>query len=324
MIYIFGGISLDFIFTKETFIKGTSNPSCFTYRIGGVAYNIFNSLEAKEKIFITTIGNDAFGKIILDSINSRDINKIIFDDYTDNDNDLVKFKSNLKNNDDNQKKLESLDLNNLPAIIFMIVKDYPTSIYNVLMQQGSCYIATADFRIIEKNLTFSKLSNILSKIKEDDIVVLDSNIHNDELEKIFNNLSERKIKIFFETISFEKTKRAKNTLKNIYFTSPDNLEFDALIEGYESVFDCMENQNIEYILRTDGADGSTLFKKKDRSFVKYKPKRVLNVKDTTGAGDFLFSKIIQLSFEGFSIEKSIEIASEKVIEYLIKLNDRIS
>jgi len=71
MIYILGGISLDFIFTKDNFLKGTSNPSFFTYRIGGVGYNIYNFLEIKEKIFLTIIGKDPFGKMILDTIKNE-------------------------------------------------------------------------------------------------------------------------------------------------------------------------------------------------------------------------------------------------------------
>jgi len=342
MIYIFGGISLDFIFTKENFIKGTSNPSDFTYRIGGVGYNIFKFLQIKGKIFITTVGNDPFGKIILESSDIKNINKIFIEDYSNDynkgyTNNYTNYYNNSYSNDYNNayfndynnnyanaikiNQMENLNLSNLPAIIFMIAKEFPTSIYNVLMQKGSCYIATADFRIIEKNLIFSKISFILKNINENDLAILDSNIQKDELEKIINNLSERKIKIFFETISLEKTKRAKDIIKNIYFTSPDTLEFNELLEGYESIFDYMEKQNIEYILRTDGADGSTLFKKKEKSYLIYKPKRVLNVKDTTGAGDFLFSKIVQLFSEGFSIEKSVEIATDEVLIYLEELNN---
>jgi len=205
----------------------------------------------------------------------------------------------------------------------MISKKYPTSIYNVLMEKGNCYIATADFRSIEENITFSKLSFLFENIKSSDIVVLDSNIEPVELEKIILNLSNNNCKIFFETISFEKARRARDILNNIFFTSPDILEFNALVEGSASVFDYMEKHNIEYILRTEGSSGSTLFRKKDKETIHYEPKKVLNLKDTTGAGDFLFSKIVQFFYKGKSIEESIEMATDEVIEYLVKTNINI-
>ncbi|MFN3412122.1 MAG: PfkB family carbohydrate kinase [Exilispira sp.] len=300
MVYILGGISLDFIFTKDKFTRGTSNPSSFTYRIGGVGYNIFKSIDIKEKIFITTIGNDIFGKIILDSFSDKKTGKIIAEDI-----------ENIKN----------LKINNSNQILFIKSNEFPTSIYNVLMESGNCYIATADFRIIEKNLIFKNIPFFFDKIGENDLSVIDSNIEPSELEKIILELTKKRCKIFFETISFEKAKRVKNILKNIYFTSPDIYEYNALIENEKSVFDYMDKQNIEYILRTEGPKGSTLFRRSDKSIRFYKNEKELKVKDTTGAGDFLFSKIVQLFFEGYSIEEAIGLASKKVIQYLIDLNN---
>lgn len=303
MIYIFGGISCDFIFTKEKFSRGTSNPSRFNYRIGGVGYNIFKFLEIKQKLFISIIGNDPFGKIIVNNIDNQEVNIATIEDI-----------SNIKN-------IEKNIIDNIPKIIFLMSEKYPTSIYNTLMENGDCYVATADFRIIEENLNFSNILPFLEKIEEKDICILDSNIDNFELEKILLKLKTKKCKIFFETISMEKAKRAKEVLKDIYFTSPDIHEFNSLVEGNTSVFEYMEKQNIEYILKTQGPDGAILYKKKDKNSFVFKPSRVLDTKDTTGAGDFLFAKVVESIANGFSIKESITIGMEKVLDYLYKINN---
>lgn len=306
MIFVFGGISIDFIFTKEKFLPGTSNPSNFTYRIGGVGFNIFNNLNINEKIFITTIGDDFFGHYILDKFKQMKLDCIV-----------------IENKKDLETKIEKIEKTNLPTALFFLTKKYSTAIYNVLMQAGSCYIATADFSIIENNLSFENLKSILNLLEEKDICVLDANLLPSEIEKINNFISKKNCKTFFETISYEKAKRAKEVIENIFFTSPDNIEYNAMVEGYESIFNYMNSKKIEYILKTEGGNGSFLYSLKDKTTRHFKPKKVLNLKDTTGAGDFLFSKIIEYTYHNYDIEKSIIKAMDDVLDYLIKINEKI-
>ncbi len=300
MIIIFGGISLDFIFTKDKFINSTSNPSIFTYRVGGVGFNIFNHLNCKDKIFVSVSGNDEFSNIINKELNKKNY-KVVFD------NDNLSF--NL--------------LDNTTSVLLYRSSIFPTSIYNVLMEKGECLIATSDFRIIENELNFEKIKNLLDKLSEKDICVLDSNINPQELYKVIKELKTKNCKIFFETISIEKTKRCKDLINNIFLTTPDILEFNELIDGYDSVYEFMEKKKIEFILKTEGSNGSILYKRKTKEEKRFLPKKVLKLKDTTGAGDFLFSKILESFYNGFSIEKSIEISMEKVLDYLILINEKI-
>lgn len=299
MIYVFGGISLDLIFTRKKFIPGTSNPSDLSYRIGGVCYNIFNFLEIEEKICISSLGKDLISGIIINLLKDRKYN-------------ICKVEGKIGKN-----IIEKIEY---PSIILTIDDKHSGPIYNALMEEGNCYIATSDFKVIEKQLKFSKLESLLDNIKDNDLVVFDSNILPEELDKIFNKLSKCGCKIFFETISLEKAQRIKTKLNNIFFTAPDIHEFNALIENSDSIYDYMEKQNIEYILKTEGKNGAKLYNKTNKNCINFKPKKQLKVKDTTGAGDFLFSKIIESYFKGFSIEKSIEIAMDKVLDYLIQLN----
>jgi sugar/nucleoside kinase (ribokinase family) len=338
MVYIFGGISLDIIASKKCFDFGTSNPLKFSIRIGGVGFNILNHLEYNHNIFISAIGNDAFGQLVVEKVRNQNFNITIqnigtvfcLEDASEKvDNKNNKVNSN-ESNDSPSKKMAQI-YEDRPSFkvfgdsfddnIYLIKNDkYQTSIYSAFMEGGNCLVAAADFEIIEKTLTFDIIHPILEKVESKDICVIDSNLDPEECEKIILFLNSKGCIIFFETISLQKTLRVAPILKNIFFTAPDVIEFNALLEGYSTVEEMIKDRNIQYILKTDGKNGSILYGLDLKEPIHFKPPEELAVYDTTGAGDFLLSKIIEAFLMSKKIEESINYASEKVVEYLKELN----
>jgi len=337
MVYIFGGISLDIIASKKCFDLGTSNPLKFSIRVGGVGFNILNHLEYNHNIFISAIGNDAFGQLVVEKVRRQNFNIAIHNINTDlNLEDILKKndkkldKINYNDNKDSQSNETQIYedqpffkvfRNNFDNNICLIKNDkYQTSIYSAFMEGGNCLVAAADFEIIEKTLTFDIIHPILEKVDSKDICVIDSNLDPEECEKIILFLNSKGCKIFFETISLQKTLRVANILKNIFFTAPDVIEFNALLEGYSNIEQMIRDRNIQYILKTDGENGSILYGLDLKEPIHFKPPEELDVYDTTGAGDFLLSKIIEAFLMSRKIEESINYESEKVVEYLKELN----
>lgn len=330
MIYVIGGIAIDIIVSKNKFIKHTSNIANLNISTGGVGFNIFKNIDTKNKCFISTIGNDIPGKMIL-----KDLKK-------DNEYDIFLFEQNSFNNFNNNIS------NSRPTIFLQSINNSKTSFYNALMQNGELLYGASNFDILENHLSFNFITKILNNLKPKDIVVLDANLNSELIKLLIKYLEKKEIFIFFETISIEKTKRVKKYFNNIFFSSPEINEFKTLINLRtiplskfikNKTFSLLKNKNIKYLLVTKGRNGSTLyFIEKDRlKKIDFYPNEKLNLKSTNGAGDYLFSKVIEnlskilekkenILFSHNCIKKDeiINCIKESIIkteEYLKKLNN---
>lgn len=322
MIYVIGGIAIDIIISKNKFIKNTSNIADITISTGGVGFNIFNNINVSNKCFISTIGNDFAGQLILENLLKKNIynitllkkynNKFIKEKVSKNSLNLNKNSSNNLKTKYLKSYLKSKSIMSntaKPEIYLLMIDNKKTAFYNGLMENGELLYGASNFNILENNLKFNDITKILNNINKNDIIVIESNLNPVTINSLINFLKNKNVYIFFETISVEKVKRVKNFIKNIFFTTPDLNEFKTLInlnKFYPLNFltykfltprlsGFLKNKNIKYLLLTRGKNGSTLFylKNKKLKVKNFLPFEKLKLHSTNGAGDYLFSKIIE-------------------------------
>jgi sugar/nucleoside kinase (ribokinase family) len=82
MICIVGSLAVDLLVYRESFRKGTSNPSSMRFAPGGVGYRIYSHLDC-PKVLFTALGSDVFGRWLVGSLPQPQwVNPIFLDRYS--------------------------------------------------------------------------------------------------------------------------------------------------------------------------------------------------------------------------------------------------
>ncbi len=287
MVYVIGAIAVDLIAVKKRFIVGTSNPARIRYSPGGVGYRIFHSLQT-EKCFITALGSGPFSGWL----------------------------KHLLSIEGEVKILES--------------RAHNSACYLALMESGRLKYGAADMRVIAEGLTFDFVVSVLQQVKLKDFLVLEANLAPGLVAEIVEHYSE-KCNLVFESVSCEKLLRHGSNLKGLYLLAANREEMSFLLsEGRkdtgkevsesetgpadeltdELVFSFIEQRKIENIIVTSGSSGVSLYKSNQR--LDYPPQSIVEVSDTTGAGDRFLSMLLSGLDRGSSLEVEVPGAMRKV------------
>lgn len=283
MVYVIGAIAIDLIAVKKHFIAGTSNPARIRYSPGGVGYRIFHSLQT-EKCFITALGSDPFSGWLKHLLSAEREVKIL--------------KS----------------------------KAYNSACYLALMESGRLKYGAADMRVIEEGLTFDFVVSALQQIKLKDFLVLEANLAPKLVAEIVEYYSD-KCCLIFESVSWEKVLRHGSNLKDLYLLAANREEITFLLsEGKtdtgkevsrseacladELIFSFLAQRKIKNILITSGSSGVSLYKSNQR--LDYPPQIIVEISDTTGAGDRFLSILLSGLDRGSRLESEVPVAMRKV------------
>ncbi len=276
MIYIIGAVAVDLIAQKNHFMQGTSNPADIRLSPGGVGYRIFRHLNAPKRL-ITAVGSDVHARWIEDNITEKH------------------------------------------EIILKHIPEQKTALYMALMEDGELKYAASDMRIIEEGLTLSLVEENLGQIKQEDFLVMEANLSVPLVKALIARYASR-TRCVFESVSVEKLQRHLGSLHDLYMLSTNRDEFDVLpglcsdLREADSAFSFLRERKIKYLLVTRGKDGVRLYGRNRRK--DFKPARLIRSDNTTGAGDMLLSRILELLDQKVMVEEAVPDAMRAVEEAL--------
>jgi sugar/nucleoside kinase (ribokinase family) len=298
MICVVGALAVDLLIRKDRFRRGTSNPASIRFSPGGVGYRIYSHLDGQKMLF-TALGSDMFGRWLIENIEQPQwVNPIFLDQYN-------------------------------------------TACYCALMQSGNLLYGAADMTVIEEGLSWERLRARLPELGAGDFLVLEANLAPPLVRSLIRHAG-KKTRVVFESVSVEKLLRHGENLKDLYLLSGNEAELRALGEGcagggadtgrtqstagagstsasgpYGWVQDFLAERNIQQLLVTRGRRGVRLYERdagdgeseKVRSLT-VSPSRIVEMADTTGAGDTLLSMYL----EALDREAKVEPALQRAVQ----------
>lgn len=268
-INVIGGSNID-IYAKShsDLVLKDSNIATVKYAFGGVARNIVENLANLNAnvSFTTVLGNDSFGRDILTSLTAKG----------------VKMNNSL------------------------IIDGANTSSYMAVLNKNDMYVAMCDTKVLDENLTCSTIDNLKDEIKDDDYLILDTNLSEEILKHIVDNLKGIKV---IDAISTNKVYKLKPILNKIDIVKLNKLEAEKLaekeIESREDIKQIITDLNVvgvKEVLVTFGTKLYVGYEGKVYMFHHHAYQEFpVNV---TGAGDSLIACYTYKRSNGASIEEA--------------------
>lgn len=267
-IYIIGGANIDITgISINPLIMHDSNPSNIKISFGGVARNIAeNCAVLGNKVYFSTVfSNDVFGE----SLRRDLINKGI---------DI------------------SLSKN---------VENYFSSIYlSILDENNDMYLGMSDMQILNA-MELDTIDNVINKTKEEDILVIDTNLSKETIEYI---CKKSKCLVVMDPISTRKSLKVIDALKYIDIFKPNRYEAESLSGIYIKDIKTA-NQNIDFFLEKGikeivislSEDGVIIGSKDERFWLKHDS---VEINNATGGGDAFLSAYISGRIKNMSLLES--------------------
>ena len=271
-IYVVGGANIDIIAKSEKYlIPNDSNPGHVHYSVGGVAHNVAVNLAkiGCNVSYITALSKDSFGDRI---------RKDCLD--------------------------SGLDISNCQEI-----DDCGSSLYIAICEpDGEMAVAIADMEILS-HLDVGKVTAILEKLDEDDIVVLDTNLYPAQLEKL---TAACKGRIYVDPISTTKAQKIVPFLNRLEMVKPNLLEAEQMVgvecgtsDDYLKILEAFTKTGVNSVVISMAADGIIAARGDEKYHLSTLNIEIVN---TTGAGDAFMAGYIYGQYHGLSFVESLRYA----------------
>lgn len=280
-IYVIGGANVDiYAKTKNEVILQDSNPSKITFSYGGVARNIAENL-ANLKMKVNFIS--AFGSDA--------------------------FAKDMK------EKLVNKGVNISYSIIS---KEHNSSIYLAILNKEDMFIGASDMDVLD-SLNDKYLSKFKDVIKEDDYLIFDSNLKEETIEYIANNLKGIKI---VDAISANKVVKLLNVLDKLDVLKLNIIEAQKIagkdLTSDEKIEDFIKelNNKVKEVIVTKSVDLFIGINKEVKHYCHHS--YVENPINVTGAGDALLATYIYAKSQDYSVDLCAKLALAAAI---INVND---
>jgi sugar/nucleoside kinase (ribokinase family) len=186
-------------------------------------------------------------------------------------------------------------------------------LYLALMESGNLKVAASDFRIVEESLSPAFVDAHVGEPGPGDFLVLDANLSPQLLERLVHRHA-LKTHLVFEPVSVEKARRHAASLRGIFLMTPTEEEIEALAPGDVTAF--MAERQIEAVLVTRGEKGACLYAHGER--MELPPARVIESRDTSGAGDLLLASLLSRLHEGADLAAAVVSAMRSVEKRLLE------
>ena len=264
-LYVVGGANLDIVAqSDEALISHDSNPGKVHYSVGGVSHNVAVNLAriGCNVSYITAFSTDSFG----------------------------------------QRIKEDCINSNLDITHCQDIDDCSTSLYIAICDNdGDMNVAIADMELLN-HLDVDKVVKVLENTDEDDLIVLDTNLNDDQLDRM---TAAAKGKIYVDPISTTKARKIKPYLNRIEMLKPNLLEAQEItgihsegFNGYVDLLDYFINNGVKSIVISMGSDGVIARKGEECYHISAMNVEVVN---TTGAGDafmagYIYGELHDCSF----------------------------
>lgn len=271
-VFVIGGANVDICGASfKPLQMFDSNPGIITTSFGGVGRNIAENLSrlGKEVYFVTIFADDLYG---------------------------IQLK----------KYCEDVGMN---CSLSKVIHDARSSIYlAILDEKHDMHLAMSDMDILN-HMDEIMLADILSKIEEDDLLVIDTNLKKDLIDYITSNT---RAKIAIDPISTAKADKVKGILNRFSIFKPNKYESEIFtsikIEDEASAIRTLENyieQGVEEPIISLGEQGVLAGNKDHKIWVKHK---MVEVANATGGGDAFLASYIYARMNGKSIDDAVEFA----------------
>lgn len=283
-VFIFGGVNIDiFGFSSQDIIPHDSNPGIVKTDIGGVAKNITENLRRLEVPvkMMTVFGNDSFKAQAQKHLTDLQV------DFT-----------------------TSIESTKTPSSIYLAVID----------QSKDMHVAINSMGVLEE-ITIEHISKYDHIIDQAEIIVLDTNYHQEIIEFIVNKYKHKKIII--DAVSASKVYKLRSCLHNIHTLKCNQLELEKLLDikinTEQELIDAMKSclkQGVSHLYVTKGEEGIYYSHNGSIEIFKQTP---INPVNTTGAGDAFTSGLIYGAYHQLSKQKTVQISDRLARETLLVL-----
>ncbi len=273
-VMVIGAANTDILgFSSDTIIPKDSNPGHIKICLGGVGRNVSENLARLQTDvkFITTIGDDVYGRHLLDQCISYGI-----------------------------------DMRHAYSM-----KGEISSIYMAIMnKEGSMELALSDMTTLDK-LPNTVLNQKSALIKRAQLVMVDTGLSKNSLEYITANFTDVDLYLDPVSVgkaehvkhlisSFHTIKM--NRLECEYLSDMPIKNMQDLVKAS----DYFMNIGIQSVFITLGKDGVFA---RDRNQFYYQAARSLDIVNETGAGDAFMAGIIYSRLHGYKLKETCEFAS---------------
>ncbi|MDO4941039.1 MAG: PfkB family carbohydrate kinase [Erysipelotrichaceae bacterium] len=190
-VFVIGGANIDiFARSDEKIIPHDSNIAKISFSYGGVGRNISENITnlGEDIYFVSAFSNDYFGKKIAQDCLDKGFN-LAFSKFVDN----------------------------VPSSIYISIFD----------NDGGTYVSCNDMEIcncIDQNMIF----DLINVITDEDYVIVDTNLNEDTITYIFDNLKGKKI---VDAVSVNKIHRLQKVIKRIDILKLNRIEAETVYNG---------------------------------------------------------------------------------------------
>ena len=271
-VFVIGGANVDISARSyEPLRDYDSNPGKVSYSFGGVAHNIAANMAGYglPVDYITAFSTDNWGGLLQDEC----VNRGISIEYS------------------------------------QIIPDEGTSLYLAVVEpDGEMKVAIADMEILSR-LDIDRLGKVLSELDRDDLLVLDTNLTEEQIGRIIELAHCR---IYADPISIAKSARIMNYLDRLEMLKPNNYEAEIMSglrlkdeNDYENMLDWFIKQGSRSIVISMGARG-VIGRKGDEAY--HLSNADIEIVNTTGAGDAFMAGYIYGQYHGYGFLDSLRYA----------------
>jgi len=267
-VVVVGGVNVDIGGRSfSPLVSADSNPGSVSISLGGVGRNIAHNLRlmGADVRMLTALGEDLHGKQVWESCQELGI-----------------------------------DIRHA-----LRVPDGTTSTYLYLMdQEGEMALAVSDMEICKK-ITPQYLSTNLSLMNNARVVIADTNIPEESLHYLAENLT---VPLFVDPVSTKKAEKLRGILSKIHTLKPNRLEAELLSgisihdeKDLEAAVDKLLSSGLQRVFVSLGADGVYAANRQSRFHLKNIPGNMVN---TTGCGDAFMAALVWAHLEGMDLKTS--------------------
>lgn len=269
-IYIIGGANIDiFAKSENEIILKDSNPSLITFSYGGVGRNICENLT-----------NFDMKPVFISAFGNDEFSKAMMNDL----------------------KKRGVDLS-----YSIFSNNHPSSIYLAFVDREDLFVGASDMSVLNL-INIDWLSKLKDIINDDDYVIFDTNLKEELIGYIVDNLKGVKV---VDAISANKVIKLKNILNKIDILKVNKLEAEKLLnsrlEKHElnKASKIIKDLGVKEVLLSDESD---IYLAKDRVYHYMHFAYRENPVNVTGAGDALLAGYVYGHFNKLPLDETVKFA----------------
>ncbi|MDD6467718.1 MAG: carbohydrate kinase family protein [Erysipelotrichaceae bacterium] len=199
-------------------------------------------------------------------------------------------------------------------LTYCVQANQTSSMYLAIMdEKNDMALAINDMRIL-KHIDQSLLETVFSKIRPDDILIMDTNLDKEIITYLLDHCP---CPIYLDPISTTKAKKICPYLDQIHMMKPNRMEAEIISgiyldskENYKKALQYFLDQGVEEIIISLGKDGVIAADRNQQFWMKH---AFVPMKNATGAGDSFLAGYIHQTLKHANLEERVRFAIASAI-----------